>query len=311
MAYEERKDKDADGESNVGGTNGRGANGDVGSAGGAATGNGIATALQKLDTELKLRGMSPRTAKMYSFYNGKFLEFAAKQPDAVTEDDVKSFLAGKISGGASAKSMILIKSALKFYYDEVLGRGIVNMKTPKAARKLPTVLTRDEVRLLIEAARKEKHKLMIMLLYSSGLRVSELVNLKIGDLELGQKMGWVRAGKGAKDRMFIISEKLAEKLVKYVEGRPKDDYVFRGHRGCMTQRSLQKTIAAAARRAGIEKPVTPHVLRHTFATHMLESGVDLRRIQMLLGHSQLNTTQLYLNLSNKDLKEVKSPLDEL
>ena len=292
MAYEERKDKDADGESNVGGTNGRGANGDVGSAGGATTGNGIATALQKLDTELKLRGMSPRTAKMYSFYNGKFLEFAAKQPDAVTEDDVKSFLAGKISGGASAKSLILIKSALKFYYDEVLGRGIVNMKTPKAARK-------------------EKHKLMIMLLYSSGLRVSELVNLKIGDLELGQKMGWVRAGKGAKDRMFIISEKLAEKLVKYVEGRPKDDYVFRGHRGCMTQRSLQKTIAAAARRAGIEKPVTPHVLRHTFATHMLESGVDLRRIQMLLGHSQLNTTQLYLNLSNKDLKEVKSPLDEL
>jgi integrase/recombinase XerD len=130
-------------------------------------------------------------------------------------------------------------------------------------------------------------------------------------LELEQKIGWVRSGKGAKDRMFIISEKLIEKLKNYIEGMAKDGYLFPGHNGGLTPRSLQKMIAAAAKRAGIEKNVTPHVLRHTFATHMLESGVDLRKIQMLLGHSQLNTTQLYLSVSNKELKDVKSPLDEL
>jgi integrase/recombinase XerD len=271
----------------------------------------FAEALQRLDNELKLRGFSPRTAKMYSFYNEKFLQFSKKQPEQMTEDDIKSYIVSRLSEGTSPKSVILMKSALKFYYDEILGKGIVNIKTPKAARKLPTILTRDEVKLLIDSVKRKKHKLIIMTLYSSGLRVSELVNLKIKDLELEQKMGWVRSGKGAKDRMFIISEKLVEKLKGYIENRGREEHLFKGHNGPMTPRSLQKAISLAAKRAGIGKEVTPHVLRHTFATHMLESGVDLRKIQMLLGHSQLNTTQLYLNLSNKELKDVKSPLDEL
>jgi integrase/recombinase XerD len=271
----------------------------------------VAVALQKLDTELKLRGLSPRTAKMYKFYNEKFLQFSKKRPEQITEDDVKSFIADKLSDGSSPKSVVLMKSALKFYYDDILNMGVVNIKTPKVARKLPTVLTRKEVKLLIDSANRKRHKIMIMLLYSSGLRVSELVNLRIGDLELDQKMGWVRSGKGAKDRMFIISEKLVGKLKTFVKDRPKDEFLFRGHKGKMTTRSVQKVIVNAAKRAGIDKKVTPHVLRHTFATHMLESGVDLRKIQMLLGHSQLSTTQLYLNVSNKELKKVKSPLDEL
>lgn len=270
----------------------------------------ITTALQKLDTELKLRGFSPRTAKMYKFYNEKFLEFIGKSPEQITEDDIKSFIADRLSK-FSPKSVVLMRSALKFYYDEVLGRGIVNIKAPKISRKLPTVLTRDEVKLLINGAKSLKHRLIIMLLYSSGLRVSELVNLKVGDLELEEKIGWVRSGKGAKDRMFIISKKLVEELKKYIKSKAIDAYVFSGRDGKLTTRSVQKIITNATKRAGLEKKVTPHVLRHTFATHMLEAGVNLRKIQMLLGHSQLSTTQLYLNVSNRELKEIKSPLDEL
>ncbi len=273
--------------------------------------DGMVEAMKKLDTELKLRGFSPQTAKMYNFYNEKFLKFANKQPMQITEDDVKSFIADRLSNGISPKSVVLMRSALKFYYDEVLNRGVVNIKTPKVSRKLPIVLTHEEVKLLIDSVKRKKHKLMVMVLYSSGLRVSELVNLKIGDLEIDQKIGWVRSGKGAKDRMFIISEKIVNRLKSYTKGRGKDEYVFAGHNGRLTTRSVQKAIASTAKRAGIDKRVTPHVLRHTFATHMLESGVDLRKIQMLLGHSQLSTTQLYLSVSNKELKMVKSPLDEL
>ncbi|MEM5879035.1 MAG: tyrosine-type recombinase/integrase [Candidatus Aenigmatarchaeota archaeon] len=268
-------------------------------------------ALQKLENEIKLRGFSERTLKMYLFYNQKFLEFVKKNPEDVNEDDVKAFIAKKMEEGASAKSIVLIKAALKFFYDEVLKRGIVTFKSPKVPKKLPTVLTKEEVKKMIDSIENEKHGLIVMMLYSSGLRLSELVNLKVGDLELNERIGWVRTGKGEKDRMFILSEKVVEKIKSFVEGRNSEEYVFSGRGEKISPRTIQKIVTNAVKKAGINKKVSPHTLRHSFATHLLEAGENIRKIQELLGHSSLNTTQVYTHISREELKKVKSPLDEL
>jgi integrase/recombinase XerD len=267
--------------------------------------------LQKLENELKIRGFSDKTIKMYVFYNKKFLEFVGKPPEQVNEDDIKAFIAKKLENGTSTKSILLIKAALKFLYDEVLKKNIVTFKSPKVPKKLPTVLTKEEVKRIIEVTENEKHKLMIMLLYSSGLRLSELINLKVGDLELDEKVGWVRTGKGEKDRLFILSDKVVERIKKVIDGKRPEDYVFQGRKGKISERLVQKVVNLAAKKAGINKKVSPHTFRHSFATHLLEGGENIRMIQELLGHSSLNTTQVYTHISKEELKRVKSPLDEI
>jgi len=267
--------------------------------------------LQQLETELRLRGLSERTIKTYIFYNQKFLENSDKTPEEVTKDDIKNFLSLKISEHVSNRTIILIKAALKFFYDEILGKNIVDFASPKISRKLPTVLTQEEMRSLLSSIENKKHKLMVMLLYSSGLRLSELINLKVGDLELDERVGWVRAGKGSKDRRFILSEKVAIELKKFDVGKKPNEYLFTGKNGKLSPRSVQKFIPLAAKKAGINKKVSVHTLRHTFATHLLEAGEDIRKIQELLGHANLSTTQIYTHVSTEELKKVKSPLDTL
>jgi len=267
--------------------------------------------LQKLETELKLRAFSPRTIQSYLFYNKKFLEFIKKGPEQINEDDIKSYIVSLMERDISPKSIILIKSALKFFYDEILKKNIVNIKSPKVPKKLPVVLTREEVKRLIDSIENEKHRLIVALLYSSGLRLSELVNLKVGDIDLKEKIGWVRSGKGAKDRLFIIPNALMDDLKRHFRRRTETDYIFEGYKGAMSPRNVQKIVSLAVKNAGINKPVHVHTLRHSFATHLLESGENIRKIQVLLGHSQLSTTQLYLNISTEELKKVKSPLDDL
>ncbi len=258
--------------------------------------------LQQLETELKLRGFSDKTVKSYLFYNNKFLLFTNKAPDAVTEDDVKGYLAHLIADRKkNSATVALVRAALKFYYDGLLKKGIVTLKTPKIQKKLPTVLSREEVKKLIDGTPNAKSRLMLMLMYSSGLRVSECCNLKVGEIEPQQKIGWVRDGKGSKDRMFILSEGFMEALKTYLEGR-NGEYLFA---------NVQKIVALAAKRAGIGKGVSPHTLRHSFATHLLESGENIRKIQELLGHSNLQTTQIYTKVSTEELRKVKSPLDSL
>ncbi len=268
-------------------------------------------ALQKLETELKLRAFSPQTITSYLYWNKQFLNFANKKPEEVIEDDVKNYIGGLLSRNVSPKSVVLVRAALKFFYDEILGKNIVNLKTPKISKKLPVVLTKEEVKRMIDSIKNKKHRLMIMFLYSSGLRLSELLNLKVGDLEIGEKIGWVRSGKGAKDRLFLLSDRLVEEMREYLQWKKESDYVFTGRKERMTPRNVQKIIKKVARNAGIEKNVHPHSLRHSFATHLLESGENIRKIQMLLGHSQLSTTQLYLDVSTEELKKVKNPLDNL
>ncbi len=270
--------------------------------------------LKKLETELKLRGFSKQTSKMYLFYNCKFLEYIRKSPQDVTEDDIKDFLAYNISDQSlSNASIALIKAALKFFYAEMLGKNIYMIKTPKASKKLPVVLSRKEIRDLLDNTKNEKHRLLIELLYSTGLRLSECINLKYSDLDLDEYIGWVRMGKGSKDRIFIISGIFKNDLLEYIEktGADGKGLIFQVNGRKMSPRGIQHAIKVSAERASIEKDVHVHTLRHSFATHLLENGVDIRKIQKLLGHSNLQTTQIYTQVSSEEIKKIKSPLDAL
>lgn len=266
--------------------------------------------LQDLVTELSLRGLSDRTRQSYLAVNQHFLVFAGVTSDRVSEQDVKHYLSHLIGKGMSGATVALARSALLFYYNEVLGRGFTQIRTPKLKKRLPIVLSKEEVRSLIEAAPTKKSRLLIELLYASGLRIAECCAMKVEDLELADRIAWVRGGKGGKDRMVILSNVLIERLRRFLGSR-KMGPVFPGRSGPMTPRNAQKIIANSARRAGIRKEVTPHKLRHSFATHLREAGTDLRVIQELLGHASIQTTEIYTHVSSEEKKRIVSPLDTL
>ncbi len=266
--------------------------------------------LNKLKAELKIRGFSPLTIRNYSFFVEKFLGKTAKKSDELNQDDAKIFL-GEMFDTKSKNTIMLAAASLKFFYTEILKKEFSQVKMPKKDNRLPEVLNKEEVKRLINSADNVKSRLIISLLYSSGLRVSELVNLKVEDLNLVEKTGWVRKGKGNKDRLIIVSENLCEELREYLARRGNEGiYIFSKEKP-LTTRNIQKIIKGTKERAGLNKKVTPHTLRHSFATHLLEAGVDIRMIQMLLGHSSISTTQIYAHVSSTELKKIKNPIDSL
>ena len=260
---------------------------------------------EKLKNELKLRGFSENTIKSYVFYVSEFLK-NYKDP---TAEDAKSFIVKKLEHGMSKRSANLIRAALMFFFKEVLKENL-DIKSLKTEKKIPEVLTKEEIRSLLEALKNKKHKLILKMLYSCGLRLSELINLRVNNINFEEKMGIIR-GKGSKERVFIIGDKLIDELRFYVKDKEKNDYVFTGPKGRLSERFIQKIVKKAAKKSGILKNVHPHTLRHSFATHLLENGEDIRKIQELLGHSNLNTTQIYTHISRKELKKVKNPIDLL
>lgn len=264
--------------------------------------------VEKLRTELKLRGFSPLTARNYSFFVEKFFQKAGKPASELTQEDAKAYLAS-IFDAKSKNTIMLAAASIKFFFKEILKKDFESIKMPKKENRLPEVLTKEEVKSLIDSADNEKSRLIISLLYSTGLRVSELVNLKLEDINFSDKSGWVRRGKGSKDRLFVLSEKLVLDIQKYLEGR-EHKFVF-SKDAPLTTRNIQKIIKGTKTRAGLSKKVTPHTLRHSFATHLLEQGTDIRLIQSLLGHSSLNTTQVYTHVSTEQIKKIKNPLDNL
>jgi len=266
--------------------------------------------LKRLETEIKISKLSEYTLRNYLDFNRQLLEHAKKLPDQIDIQDIKNFLADKMSDRASA-SNILFLSSIRFAYTNTLQKDpTLGIKRPKKENKLPIVLTKEEVKKLFEFTDNLKSNLMLQLLYSSGLRVSEIVNLKKQDLDFNESVGWVRLGKGKKDRMFILSEKLSKKLQKFLSKHQDWNYLF-SKNNPLTTRNLQKIVQKATIKAGINKEVHPHTLRHSFATHLLESGVDLRKIQTLLGHSSIATTQIYTHISPEQIKSIKNPLDSL
>ena len=270
--------------------------------------------LEKLETELKLRGFSDKTVKAYIFHNQAFLAFIKKDQDKITQDDIKTYLAYLMSEKQlKSTSINLTISALRFFYEEILKMKIfTDIKPPKIEKKIPNALTKEEVKRLINSINNQKHKLLVELLYASGLRVSEAVSIKLDDLNLDEGIGTIRSGKGKKDRHIIISQSLIPKIKNYLETRKKQsEYLFPGWNGHISSRMAQKLVSDAAKQAGIKKRVYCHILRSSFATHLLENGVDIRKIQVLLGHSSISTTERYTKISTKQLKEIKSPLDDL
>ncbi|OGJ13380.1 hypothetical protein A3K82_00635 [Candidatus Pacearchaeota archaeon RBG_19FT_COMBO_34_9] len=269
--------------------------------------------LEKIRVELKISKNSNYTIRNYLRANSELLEFSKKNPEEMTEDDVKAFMAMKLTDQSSS-TIIVFLSALRFAYSNLLKKDItLGIKRPKRERKIPAVLTKEEVKRLFNSLPNKKSKLMISLIYACGFRISELLNLKISDLNFEEMTGYVRQAKGKKDRVFNIPQFLLKFLKKQVlsQQESKQDYLFTGPKGKLTDRNIQKIVRIATKKAGIEKEVHPHTLRHSFATHLLENGTDIRKIQELLGHADLSTTQIYTHISTEELKKIPSPIDDL
>jgi site-specific recombinase XerD len=265
----------------------------------------------KFKQEMKLRGFSPKTIKIYLYYTTSFLNFANKSPREVTTRDVRQYLEDLINSQKSNSSVNTAYSALKLYLEKILKRKFfLNIPRIKQKKRLPIVLSKEEVRKILKKITNVKHKLMIATIYSAGLRVSELPRIKIKDLDLEGLVLRVRDSKGGKDRNSIISQDLAGVLAKYTKNKKSDSLLFENREGGkITTRSVQKVFNQALKDAKIKKEASCHSLRHSFATHLLEDGVDIRYIQAFLGHVKLETTQIYTKVTNPKLKNIKSPLD--
>ena len=236
--------------------------------------------LKKIRTELKISKNSKHTIKAYIRNNERLLDFFNKAPHEIDEDDVKEYIAENLSDKASS-SIILFLSAIKYAYQNILGEDPTkNIKRPKKTRRLPTVLTKKEAKEIINSCKREKSRLMIGLLYAAGLRVSELTNLKVENLNFKEKIGHVRQGKGRKDRIFNIPKFLSRELKERKDQQKEkgEEYLFSGPKGRLSNRNIQKIVSKAAENADIDKDVHPHTLRHSFATHLLENGIDIRKI---------------------------------
>lgn len=266
--------------------------------------------LKKLETELKISKNSNYTIRNYSYFNEKLLDFIGKNPEEIAEEDIKLFIAENLTDKA-ASSNILALAAIKFAYSSILKKDpTLNIKRPKKEKKLPEVLTKDEILKLIKSADTKKSKLMLSLIYAAGLRVSELTNLKKSNLHFDELTGHIKRAKGMKDRIFNIPQYLIKDLKKQIE-KSSSDYLFSGPKGKLSERNIQKIVQRAAKKSGVQKQVHTHTLRHSFATHLLENGIDIRKIQVLLGHENISTTEIYTHISQEELKKVPSPLDSL
>lgn len=269
--------------------------------------------LEKLHVELKISKNSEHTIRNYINSNESLLNFSKKSPDEIMEEDVKLYMSDNLYNRASA-SIILFLSAIKYAYSNILRYDpTLNIKRPKRERKIPAVLTKEEIKKLLDNCETKKSKLMLSLLYATGMRVSEIIGLKNFDVVFDEGVGYIRQAKGRKDRIFNIPEFLKKDLQKQIK-KQKDlgeRYLFSGPKGQLSTRNIQKIVQKTTIRAGIKKDVHPHTLRHSFATHLLEDGVDIRYIQALLGHASISTTELYTHISKEKLKKIPSPLDNL
>ena len=263
--------------------------------------------------ECRRRKMSPRTAETYVYCINRFLKWCRKDLGKISKKDVRLFLEYMDKRGRTGNTMNTYHMAIRFLFEEVLDRKMwVNIKYSKVPEKLPVVLSKEEVRRLLGSIKNWKHRLMIEFLYSSGLRVSELLNMKVHDLELDKGFGYVRNGKGGKDRLFILSKIVREKIKNLIELENLDekDFLFQSNRGKRySTRTVQQIIKRASKLSKINKKVHPHTLRHSFATHLIENGYSLAQVQALLGHKSPETTLIYTHISSPKLINVKSPLD--
>jgi site-specific recombinase XerD len=271
----------------------------------------------QMHQELKLKGYSHKTIKSYLGHIKRFSEYLSITLNEVGTDDVKSYIVYLMEQKECSHSFAnQAISSIKFLWTKVLLKSnypIELLSRPKMQKKLPKVLSKEEVLDILMALKNEKHKTLLYMIYSAGLRVGEVVRLQIDDIDSKRMLIHIRQGKGRKDRYTILSEVTLKQLRKYYSIYKPEKWLFPGGNNSdfLTERSVQKVFENACMKAKIKKKVTVHCLRHSFATHLLEGGTDLRYIQELLGHNSSKTTEIYTHVTTKNLGNIKSPLDNM
>ncbi len=263
--------------------------------------------------EMKLRNFSSQTIKSYTYYITEILKYTRKSPRDINSQDIKDFLEKLVDQNKSASTLNIAYSALKLYFEKILQRRFfIFLPRARAEKKLPIVFTKKEIEKLLNAINNRKHKLIISLIYSAGLRVSEVVKIKVQDLDFENNTLFIKQSKGKKDRITIFAKKLGTELKKYIKDNNIQGNLFKNSQNkILNIRTVQKIFSDALKKSKIVKKASIHSLRHSFATHLLENGTNLRYIQTLLGHKKLETTQMYTKVANNKLKEIINPLDVL
>jgi len=277
---------------------------------------GQSQALRMMEQKLKLRGYSPNTVRTYLMNFGKFLHFFDNHhPIDLTETDIRNYLLflierHKVSRSAQNQAI----NAIKFFYEKVMmqERKVYHLERPIKEKKLPEILSQQEIVTIFSSTGNIKHQAMLMLIYSAGLRRSELLNLRIGDVDFDRRTVLIRGSKGHKDRYSILADQMIPLLNRYLLEFNPGFWLFEGRAGQRyTASSLQQVFKQAVKKAGIKKVARLHMLRHSFATHLLESGTSTRYIQVLLGHESSKTTEIYAQVTSFALEKIKSPLDQI
>lgn len=281
----------------------------------------VSTLRDRLIEDMTVRGFVEKTRHDYVRQVRTFSAFVGRSPDTATAEDLRRFQLHQTEAGVGAPSINSAVSALRFFFTVTLDRPDLarRLTVVRQPRKLPEVLSPEEITLLLEAAPGPKYKAALATAYGAGLRVSEVVSLKVGDVDSTRMMLRVEQGKGRKDRHALLSPQLLDLLrAWWREGHRLGAMLPRGWLfpgrppvNPMSTRQLNRAVHAAADAAGIKKRVTPHTLRHSFATHLLEQDIDIRVIQVLLGHAKLDTTALYARVATNTIRAVTSPLDRL
>lgn len=271
---------------------------------------------------LRMKRYSPKTFELYvhalKAVNDWCVSNRGNIIDDVTGGEIYEYFKYLINDKKVSSSTIRIhRFAVACYFTKVLNIEIdlTYAEGLKDSKNLPVILSREEIQQVLDAIHNLKHRTMLALMYSSGLRLSELVSLRVRDINMGELTIHIKEGKGRKDRITVFSDKIRGEIARFMQGKEPGDYLFQssmgdgrgGHRH-LSGRTVQKVLENALKRAGINKKATPHDLRHSFATHLLENGISLRHIQHLLGHKNISTTTIYTSVSNPHIKGIKSPL---
>lgn len=263
--------------------------------------------LEKLSEHLRLRNYSKDTQNAYLSHVKKYLEFLAGEKP--TLENAKKYVLKRLERN-NPSSVHHTIFAIEYFFREILFQRIYIPK-PKRNKTLPKILTKEEISSMIKATNNTKHKLILKTLYGCGLRISEIITLRKKDIDFNENLIHIRLAKGKKDRFVKIPDSLLEELQAYCKLNSQEILFPSNHSGKLTKKAIGKIVENSAKKAGIAKKAYPHLLRHSFATHLLESGTDLRIIQKLLGHSDIKTTQIYTQISQNSIKKIKSPLDSL
>jgi len=270
---------------------------------------------QRMIEDMTIRKLAPKTQASYIRVVRNFTGFLGRSPDQSSAEDLRRYQLHLAASGVASPSLNATVTALRFFFAVTLGRGDVTDRLPfvREPRKLPVVLSSEEVARLLQAAPGLKYRAALSVAYGAGLRASEVISLKVSDIDSTRMVIRVEQGKGRKDRYVMLSAHLLELLRAYWKAAQPQGWLFPGQNRVnpLTTRQLNRACHFAAQAAGIDKRVSLHTLRHSFATHLLEQKVDIRVIQVLLGHKKLDTTALYSQVATRTIREVKSPLEHL